>query len=135
MAFINIDTHSKNTGLVTVTLTTERKPFIFIIDTGSNVSHIDIEAAKLLTKSSEVPSENNSVTGISGALQSTGKIKQCFNSGIFTFDHEYFVTNLASLVKAVEADSNIKIHGILGTDFLVKYRCHLDFKKSRLHLG
>lgn len=135
MAFIAINTYSRNTGLVTITLTAERKHFVFIIDTGSNVSHIDAEAAKLLQNSTKLPIIDNSVTGIDGSLQSTGKIRQCFSSGIFTFDHEYFVTDLSSMAKVIEDNSGIRIHGILGTDFLVKYRCHLDFKKSRLHLG
>ena len=135
MAFIAINTHSGNTGLVTITLTAEHKHFTFIIDTGSNVSHIDAEVAKLLQNSTKLPILDNSVTGIDGSLQSTGKIRQCFSSGIFMFDHEYLVTDLSSMTKVIEDNSGIHIHGILGTDFLAKYRCHLDFKKSRLHLG
>lgn len=135
MAFIVINTHSGNTGLVTITLTAERKHFTFIIDTGSNVSHIDAKATQLLQKSSQVPTKDNSVIGIEGSLKSTGKIHQTFHSGIFTFDHEFFVTDLSSMAKAIKDSGDIEIHGILGTDFLSKYRCHLDFKKSRLHLG
>lgn len=135
MAFIVINTHSGNTGLVTITLIAEHKPFIFIIDTGSNVSHIDAKAAQLLQKSTQVPTKDNSVIGIEGSLKSAGKIRQIFNSGIFTFDHEFFVTDLSSMAKAIKDNGGVEIHGILGTDFLAKYRCHLDFKKSRLHLG
>jgi hypothetical protein len=47
----------------------------------------------------------------------------------------FFVTNLDSLVRDIYECSGIKVDGILGTDFLIKYRCHLDFKKNRLHLG
>lgn len=135
MAYVPINTHSNNTGLVTVVLIAEHKRFTFIIDTGSNISHIDTEAAKLLQNSQKIPTADSSVTGINGSLQSSGKIRQCFNSNIFTFDHEFFITDLTPLANAIEDSSGIRIQGILGTDFLSRFRCHLDFKKSRLHLG
>lgn len=135
MAFIALNTQSGNTGLVTITLTAERKAFTFIIDTGSNVSHIDTAAASLLTKSKKTSLKDDSVIGISGALQSSGKIRQIFRTAIFTFDHEFLVTDLSELAQTIKDTGNIEIHGLLGTDFLSKYRCHLDFKKNRLHLG
>jgi len=135
MAFIAINTQSGNTGLVTIPLTSEHKLFTFIIDTGSNVSHIDLAAAKILQKSTFIPVETNSVVGIEGSLKSIGKIKQFFSAGIFTFGHEFFVTDLSTMINTIKESGDIEIHGILGTDFLNKYRCHLDFKKNRLHLS
>lgn len=135
MAYIKINTNSGNTGLVTIVLSTEKKLFTFLIDTGSNVSHIDKSAISLLQNYTKVSINNSSTVGINGTLDSNEKVQLLLNSGVFTFSHQYLVTDLSTMIKSIEDNSNLKIHGILGTDFLSKYMCHLDFKKSRLHLG
>lgn len=135
MAYISLN-HSDKTGLLTITLTANRKPFTFILDTGSNISHLDMEAAKLLTK--QIPKDtipSNPIVGISGSLDSIGRITQTFNSDIFTFEHTFYVSDLSSLIQAIAEEGGPKISGIIGTDLLKKYRCHIDFKKNRLHLG
>ena len=41
MAYLKLNTSTGNTGLVSVTLNHCNQPFVFLIDTGSNISHID----------------------------------------------------------------------------------------------
>ena len=82
-----------------------------------------------------MPISNSSTIGINGTLDSNEKVRVLLNSGVFTFSYQYLVTDLSTMIKSIEDNSNLKIHGILGTDFLSKFMCHLDFKKSRLHLG
>lgn len=135
MAYISLN-HSEKTGLLTITLNAEKKPFTFIIDTGSNVSHLDASAAKLLTK--KIPKDiipSNPTVGISGSISSTGLITQTFNSGIFTFEHQFLISDLHELIDTIVEEGGPRISGIIGTDLLAKYRCHIDFKKNRLHLG
>lgn len=133
MAFIALETSGN--GLYTITLTANKKPFTFVIDTGSNISHLDCAAATKLGKGGDTKNKATPVTGISGDLESFGKVQQTFTCGIFTFDFDFEVTDLSKLFQAVKADGGPEICGILGTDFLTKYKCHIDFKKNRLHLG
>ncbi len=135
MAFIKFNNKIDSLKLVIVTLFADKKPFNFVIDTGSNISHISIPSAKKLPNAVSVAAQDKQVGGISGSVNATGKIKQTFVNDVFKFTHEFFVTNLDSLVEDIYECSGIKVDGILGTDFLIKYRCHLDFKKNRLHLG
>lgn len=133
MAYIVLN-HSQNTGFLTITLHANQKPFHFIIDTGSNVSHIDTAAAGLLNNP-KTSFHNPMIIGISGSLKSTGTIHQIFTNDIFTFEHDFLVSDLSALFSSIQEEEDFTIHGIIGTDFLSKYRCHIDFKKNRLHLG
>lgn len=135
MAYINIDTNAGDTGLATITLFVGTQHFTFVLDTGSNTSHLDKETLKLLPKVNYVSSEGESTSGISGEVASEGKVRQCFNSGMFTFEQEFQVTDLSKIAGVLKDSGNFTLHGILGTDFLRKYSCHLDYKKHRLHLG
>lgn len=135
MAYIALNAQSKDIGLITITLTAEYKPFTFIIDTGSNVSHIDETAFKSLKNIEPIDADSYMITGVGGTMESIGKVKKKFRADIFTFEQEFFVTDLFELITWLESEGMEPVHGILGTDFLFKYRCHLDFKKNRLHLG
>lgn len=134
MAYINIDTNTGDTGLATLTLFVGSRHFTFVLDTGSNISHLAKETLKLLPKVNYLSLEGESTSGISGKVVSEGKIRQCFNSGMFTFEQDFQVTDLSKIAGIVKESGNFTIHGILGTDFLRKYSCHLDYKKHRLHL-
>ena len=134
MAFINLNPKSV-TGLATVTLFSGRDPFTLILDTGSNVSHLDKTAASALENINVERVDENPVAGICGTMGITGKARLLFYHDVFTFDHEFMISDLARLFEAIKAAGGCQCHGIIGTDFLYKYRCHLDFKKNRLHFG
>lgn len=133
MAYITLNS-METTGLPTITLHADSKPFTFVIDTGSNSSVLDKKVVQELGKTPEVLPDH-SIVGIAGTLGHVESVKQTFTNDIFVFEHTFLVSNLSALIDAIYEDGKIKIHGILGTDFLTKYRCHLDFKKKRLHLG
>lgn len=48
MAFIKFNNKIDSLKLAIVTLFADKKPFNFVIDTGSNISHISISSAKKL---------------------------------------------------------------------------------------
>ena len=48
MAFIKFNNKIDSLKLVIVTLFADKKPFNFVIDTGSNISHISTPSAKKL---------------------------------------------------------------------------------------
>lgn len=135
MAYIVLSNLTKTLGLPVITLKSEQIPFNFVIDTGSNVSHLSAKAAKMLRKVPKDVIPAIPTSGISGNLQSEGKITPIFTNDIFSFEHTFLVTDLSELINNISGETGVEIHGILGMDFLSKYRCHLDFKKNRLHLS
>lgn len=135
MAYIVLNNTVNTLGLPTITLKSEQKPFIFVIDTGSNSSHLDKAAANLLRKVPKDVIPAIPTSGITGQLSSEGRITPIFTSDIFSFEYPLLITDLSNIIREIKEAGGPEIHGILGTDFLSKYRCHLDFKKNRLHLG
>ena len=135
MAYLKLNTSTGNTGLVSVTLNHCNKPFVFLIDTGSNISHIDKSFLDIFPEKKEQlqPNDKNTIS-LSGQIESLGVLTNSFSASCFTFNIKALVTDLSNLKSAIYKASNVNIQGILGTDFLNTYRCHLDFKKQRLHL-
>lgn len=135
MAYIVLNSTVQTLGVPTVTLNSEQQPFNFVIDTGSNASHIDKLAVEKLRKVPKDVIPATPTSGISGALHSEGKVTPIFKLGIFSFECPMLITDLSNVINDIKQAGGPEIHGILGMDFLSKYRCHLDFKKNRLHLG
>lgn len=133
MVGIPIIVNTNNTGLVTMSLRGDGHKLVFIIDTGSNESHIDEEATKLL-KSPIDKTAGSKITGVSGSLKSIGKIDQWLEYKTHSFKLGFSVTDLSAMVKAIEKACGVHIHGIIGTDFLRIFDGRLDFKDSMLYL-
>lgn len=134
-AFIPFIEKTKEIGLACISLVSEHKVFNFVVDTGSNCSHIDekdlekLELCKTRTIK-EVPTE-----GLNGTLLNNKKSEIIFRSGILGFKHDFYVTSLDKLKQDIKRMADVEINGILGTDFLLQNNCHIDFKKFRLHLS
>ena len=135
MAYIPINVNAGDTSLVTLTLTAGPENFLFVVDTGSNVSHISKESVTRFPNADKVKETEQETTGLEGTTYSVGEVSQCLSSGMFTFSHTYLITDLSKIAKVLEDSGGFRVDGILGTDFLQKFRCHLDFKKNRLHMG
>jgi retroviral aspartyl protease len=128
MAYIGINTNAGNSGLTVVQFNCKNKPYHFLIDTGSKNSYIDIDVIKKdFVEHTILPGQHNQIVG-----EDKLKVAVTFYANMFSFDHEYVVADLSSEIKALF--ENCEIQGILGTDFLKKYNCHLDYKKNRLHI-
>lgn len=122
-------------NLPIIALSNNGKVLNFLIDSGSNISHIckeylqDIDAEMIGTYT------QGEVTGLGG--KNTG-ITMCSTTLKDTVGHNYKVklsvsNQLMDVMKTIESSTGITIHGLLGTDFLQKYNYVIDFDSLEVY--
>ena len=103
----------------------------FILDSASNVSHINEDDLDLFVHNETENSQ--SVMGIEGNCQDVDKAKIVFSYKNNVFDIEACKSNLSKTFKHFSQeikkmyDTDVKVVGLLGNDFLTKYGYVLDF--------
>lgn len=99
----------------------------FLLDTGSSESHISAEKAKELSGTPinveySYTTSNGFADNISSIIEATLEYKKDkFNVNLFVNQ------GLDSAFKTVKEDCGVQLHGILGSDFLKKYKYVLDY--------
>lgn len=121
--------------LPVITLTNNGVALNFLIDTGSNISHICPSAAALIEHEHLGSNDNIKIAGL-GALNQgvtfcTAKFKD-------TSSKEYKIqlsisAELEETSKYIKENTGIEVHGLLGTDFLQNYKYVIDFKSLEVY--
>lgn len=115
------------TELPIVTFYQGEKKLHFLLDTGSNISYINkdiissIEATDLETASNTFGVEGNGVECHHYAIEIGYKDQK--------FIEEFGAIDLNAAFSAIEAESGIKLHGIIGNRFFERYKYVLDFRE------
>lgn len=112
--------------LPVVTFYQGTEKFNFLLDTGSNHSHISVEAAERIKGVPMVGSEN--VQGVGGAMA----VDRAVNATIEYKSKSYEVLllvgeHLSDTFRAIKEATGVQVHGILGSGFLSDNRYVLDF--------
>lgn len=120
--------------LPVITLNNNGIAFNFLIDTGSNISHICPTAAKLIEHNG-LKSSNTTIAGLGGMSKGTTVCNAKFKD---TLNKEYEIKltiseGLEDTTKCIKESVGIEIHGLLGTDFLQKYKYVIDFKELEVY--
>ena len=103
------------------------KKFNFLLDTGSNLSHISKEAVKKI-KGTTVDAKAE-VSGIgkgstSAVCRTTLSYKDSdYNIDLCVTDH------LTDAFAAIKKETGVQVHGLIGNQFFQKYKYVLDFKE------
>lgn len=121
--------------LPVITLTNNGIALNFLIDTGSNISHICPSAVGLI-KHQHIGSDNEVKVAGLGAINQGVTI--CSTTFKDTLSKEYRVNlsiseDLENTAKYIKDATGIEIHGLLGTDFLQEYKYVIDFKALEIH--
>jgi hypothetical protein len=116
-----------------ITLTNNGIALNFLIDTGSNISHIIPSVLKDI-KGNKIQN-NNEIAGIGAITNESSSIEVKVKD---TLSKEYDITlviskGLENSAKYIEQSTGVKIHGLLGTDFLQKYQYVIDFKTLEVY--
>lgn len=111
-----------------ISLANDGKVLNFLVDSGSNVSHICKEYYKSI-KSKILGTYDDEIT----SLGTTNKgITMCEAKFTDTLGNEYDINlsiskEFTEVARKFEDSTGIRVHGLLGTDFLRKYNYVLDF--------
>lgn len=115
------------TELPIVTFYQGDKKLHFLLDTGSNISYInkevlnEIKHINLNTYSNTFGAEGNGIETKHYKIEIEYKNQR--------FEDEFGAIDFTNAFKAIENQSGIKLHGILGNHFFEKYKYVLDFKE------
>ncbi len=108
----------------------------FLVDTGSEISVInssDLKKYKL--EANKTYGDHKRAIGFNGETTAVMKIKNADVIFGEQYDHDDFYSlNISELVRSIEAKTNIKISGIMGTDLLTKYNCVIDYNQRHIIL-
>lgn len=114
------------TELPIVTFNCKKKKLNFLLDTGSNLSHINSSVLPLLDH--KVLGESSNVMGFEGNVVSTSTCKITVTYKRKKFEEEFSIADLDAAFNTVKQESGVQLHGILGNRFFEKYRYIIDFK-------
>ena len=117
-----------NGGIPIVTLKNGEKEFNFILDTGSDISHIDSNIKTSLSDIEEVEGDNLTITTANGSVESNNNwVKVPLNYKKQNFIEDFMLLDLHDVFETLKEDTEIQLHGILGSTFLRKYGYVLDY--------
>ena len=115
-------------GVPIVTLKNGEKEFNFLLDTGSDISHIDSTIVDSLSDIEEIEGNNLTITTANGSIESGNNwIRIPLNYKKQSFIEDFMLLDLHDTFEVLREDTGIQLHGILGGTFLRKYRYVLDY--------
>lgn len=115
------------TELPVVTFYNKDTKLNFLLDTGSNNSHIN--GSVLSTLEYENIDRKTETIGFNGNKSDTNFCKMTISYKNQKFEEEFSITDLEEAFSIVKKESGVQIHGILGSKFFEKYKYVLDFNE------
>lgn len=116
----------KLAGLPVVTMTSKGVDVNFLLDTGSNKSFIDIKLVEELD-SSIIEGKKAIVTGINDKSNETYAYNLILDYKDNRFENEFQAFDFEASVGHIRKKQGIKIDGIIGSDFLSKYKYIINY--------
>lgn len=117
-------------GLPIVSFESNNKKFNFLVDTGSNLSHLKIGIAEQMES---IPIDKKCQTVITtgnGVVRHHGYYRVKLKSKNHTFNQEFEVMDLEDTFRGWGID----VHGILGIDFLTTHGYRVDFSTLKMYI-
>ncbi len=103
------------------------KKFNFLLDTGSNYSHISKEAAKEIQ--GKIMKAQAKVSGI-GEGMTSGVCRTTLSYKGADYDIDLSITDhLTDTFAAIKAETGVQVHGLIGSQFFQKHKYVLDFEE------
>lgn len=115
-------------GLPIVTFYQGDKKFHFLLDSGASNNCINTKFLKILEYSDT--NKKSSVYGMEGNTVNTGIVVINLYYKGNHFSDEFISIDISKAFDEVKKECNIEITGILGSEFLSKYKYILDYKDN-----
>lgn len=115
------------TELPVVTFYNGDKKLNFLLDTGSNISHINSSVIHLLDHTKT--DQKTDTIGMEGNKVSNDTCKMTVYYRNQRFEEDFIISDLNDAFDIIKQENGVQIHGILGSKFFEKYRYVLDFSE------
>lgn len=115
------------TELPVVTFYNGDKKLNFLLDTGSNVSHINSSVIHLLDHTKT--DQKTDTIGMEGNKVSNDICKMTVYYRNQRFEEDFIISDLNDAFDIIKQEDGVQIHGVLGSKFFEKYRYVLDFSE------
>lgn len=116
-----------------ITLYNNGNPVSFLVDSGSNISHINSSELGWI-KYEDIKDSNMSIVGMEGNEVIVERCTIELTCNGKTIVEEFAKTNLDSIRDTIMETRDIEIEGILGGTFLKKNNGIIDYNNMRLHI-
>lgn len=123
----------KKLDLPIITLENNSKKFNFLVDTGANLSLLNLVYMEEFEY--EELNAKGTIFGMEGNVQSVTYVRVILHRREDSFLNTFQVVDLSTAFGKVNEEYGIEVHGILGNDFLIKYNCIINYPKSSIRYG
>lgn len=107
----------------------------FLIDTGATHNVIFSFVIKKLGDNIIITGEGAKISGIAGSEYDTRTLFLHLQIDDKEMPVEFQMIEAIEIVRKVQEETGIQIHGILGVPFLDEYNCIIDFTEQLLKFG
>ena len=114
-----------------ITFYNKEKKLNFLLDTGSDFSHINKSLLSALDYK-EI-NEGMNIVGVGGSSQSLGCCAMTITYKNQEFIDKFYISDLDEAFGVIKVETGVQIHGILGSKFFAKYKYVLDFENLIAH--
>lgn len=107
---------------------------LLLIDTGSDRSIMDIAVYKHFKDRITTSQQGQNIITTNGQTASTLTAQFDFTiEDTLTYSEPFTCMDCSVGFNHIEKETGYQLHGILGTDFLVKHQWKIDFEKLQIH--
>ena len=117
-------------GLIYATFTCNGKAMNFLLDTGSTISYVD--AAAVSEMDLELHEYNDSVIGLGGSQDMDYYCSLKLETPETVTVIDLPINDFSGPFSFIERESGVKIHGLLGNNFLLASKYVIDYEKMKV---
>lgn len=121
--------------VIPLKLFNETNSSLFLIDTGSDRSIMDIAVYNHFKDKITNSEQGQNIITTNGKTSSTLTAQFTFTiDDSLKFSEPFTCMECSVGFNQIEKETGYQLHGILGTDFLVKHQWKIDFEKLQIHI-
>lgn len=119
----------QKTGLPLIVTSGKLKNLCFLIDTGATNSILFTYVYEHFKDEFRVLEEKQNIMGIEGKYKETPVIEATFNFEGIDYTSTFSVFDATDAIAHVQKETGVRIHGVLGSQFLVENKWIIDFDR------
>ena len=120
--------------VIPLKLFNETNSSLFLIDTGSDRSIMDIAVYNHFKDKITNSEQGQNIITTNGKTSSTLTAQFTFTiDDSLKFSEPFTCMNCSTGFNQIQKETGYQLHGILGTDFLVKHQWKIDFERLQIH--